>query len=367
MIINKKYFASLLLICIYNLCFSFVTDSLKQQFSEITTDSFTIYYNMGNEYYDKGDYEQAELHYYKAIDISEATGAADQMSEIYMYLSKMEEVRNNYDKALEYNKICAGINDSAFTADRNKKIAEMQAKYETAKKEKEIEILNKDKLLRQAELKRRSNWLIVFISGFVAVSGLLVIIFFQKKQKTKACRELVYKNLQIIGSGTKKPDKTGSNDESIPSGIIPVSGEQNINKYSTSPLDEQQKQDILERIVDLMEKENIYLDSNISVDMCAEKMDINRNYISQVINEKLDRNFNNFVNGYRIKKAQLMMADNDSEKYTVEDISSLVGFKSRTSFNAAFKRYTGVTPSFYLKTVHNENLTKISGKHQEIL
>ena len=313
-----------------------------------------IYINMGYAYYNQNQYEQAEQYYKKAMEIAEESGARDQISDIYECLSETEESGNNYAKALEYYRIFREIKDSIFNTETNEKIAEMQTRYETENREKEIIILQKDKLLREAELTRRRNWLIVFITGFIILSGLLVLLFIQKIQKNRLYRELVYKNLQIIGSDRNMADKSVTDREQPPSGISHDAGEQKTNKYSTAPLSEQQKRDILKRIVDLVEKEKLYLDSDMSVEICAKKLDISRYYISQVINDKLGQNFKNFINSYRIKKAQMIMADKDSEKFTIEAISSQAGFKTRNSFTLAFKKYTGVTPSFYLKTVHNK-------------
>ncbi|RTZ81689.1 MAG: AraC family transcriptional regulator, partial [SAR324 cluster bacterium] len=76
-------------------------------------------------------------------------------------------------------------------------------------------------------------------------------------------------------------------------------------------------------------------------------MGINRTYISQTINEKFNKNYSSFINEYRIKEAQKLLLKDTNLTY--EGIGFEVGFKSKSAFNSAFKTYTGVTPSIFVK------------------
>ena len=82
--------------------------------------------------------------------------------------------------------------------------------------------------------------------------------------------------------------------------------------------------------------------------------------VSQVINEKNDFNFNTLLNNYRIKEALRRM--NDAEhygRYSVEGISTDVGFRSRTSFTTSFKRVTGLTPTEYMRIQNAQKQQKV--------
>lgn len=126
---------------------------------------------------------------------------------------------------------------------------------------------------------------------------------------------------------------------------------QNIDKYAKSDLGNEQKQEIIKQIENFMATESPFLRSEFSLIEMAEKLDFNRSYISQVINEHYRCNFNSFINDYRIKEARKKLSDPSNTKITIEAIAHEVGFKSKTSFNNAFKKFTGVTPSFYLKSI----------------
>jgi AraC-like DNA-binding protein len=57
------------------------------------------------------------------------------------------------------------------------------------------------------------------------------------------------------------------------------------------------------------------------------------------------------INEYRINEVLRLFAENHHNRYTMEAISKQVGFGSRASFNAVFKKVTGVTPTFYIKNL----------------
>ena len=69
------------------------------------------------------------------------------------------------------------------------------------------------------------------------------------------------------------------------------------------------------------------------------------------IDEKTNYNklFFDFVNEYRIKKAMEMLSDTNKKDLTVLEILYKVGFNSKSSFNTAFKKHAGKTPTQFRK------------------
>lgn len=96
-------------------------------------------------------------------------------------------------------------------------------------------------------------------------------------------------------------------------------------------------------------KQKPYHKLNFNIEDIADALKTNTRYISQVINETFELNFFNFVNNYRIEEAKEILKSKDSEKYTIEGVAKMVGFNSKSSFNNAFKRSTGLTPSEFKK------------------
>jgi len=110
------------------------------------------------------------------------------------------------------------------------------------------------------------------------------------------------------------------------------------------------QEELLNRILAIMEDASTICDTEFSLDKLAELVQSNQNYVSQVINIALKKNFRSFLNSYRIKEVQRLFSEPDAAKYTIESLATMAGFKSPSAFRNAFKETTGVSPSFYVKS-----------------
>ncbi|MCZ6899895.1 MAG: helix-turn-helix domain-containing protein, partial [Bacteroidetes bacterium] len=68
-------------------------------------------------------------------------------------------------------------------------------------------------------------------------------------------------------------------------------------------------------------------------------------HLSQVINDRIGLNFFDFVNSYRIKEATRLLSDSQKSEYTIIELAYESGFNSKSTFNSAFKRFAGSTPT----------------------
>jgi len=98
-----------------------------------------------------------------------------------------------------------------------------------------------------------------------------------------------------------------------------------------------------------MEKEKLYLDASLTIHSLANQLNSNNKYISQLINNDFKKNFVLFVNEYRIREAKKLLLDEANNNITIESIGYDVGFKSKSAFNATFKKITNQTPSEFRK------------------
>ncbi len=121
-------------------------------------------------------------------------------------------------------------------------------------------------------------------------------------------------------------------------------------KYKGSRLDDNDKNSLLEHIINVLEHNDEIYDSTFCLSRMATLIGANYKDVSQVVNERYGGNFNTMLNEYRIKEACQRLSDADKYGHlTIEAIAMSVGFKSRTGFAALFKRFTGMTPSTYQK------------------
>lgn len=120
-----------------------------------------------------------------------------------------------------------------------------------------------------------------------------------------------------------------------------------LEKYGSSAISEVASAGLLQQVKALFETKEIYLDSKVSLKLVAEALSVNPREVSQVINERAQMNFPEFVNQYRIAKAKTLLTDPGYLHEKIETIAYDCGFGNVTSFNLAFKAETAMTPSQY--------------------
>lgn len=102
---------------------------------------------------------------------------------------------------------------------------------------------------------------------------------------------------------------------------------------------------ILSALKSLMEKEKPYLDPNFSMSRLCDLASISRRKMTYVINDVMKKNFYGVINEYRIQEATELFKKDSQNQLKIESIAEMVGFQSKSSFNACFKKFTGQTPS----------------------
>ncbi len=108
-----------------------------------------------------------------------------------------------------------------------------------------------------------------------------------------------------------------------------------------------------ERLICLMEEENLYRNPDLNLELLAKALSVSRHLLSQLLNDNLNKNFHQFINDYRVREACELLRENGH--YSIEAIGAEVGFHSRSSFFSSFKRLKGMTPAAYRK--HEEYST----------
>ncbi len=122
-------------------------------------------------------------------------------------------------------------------------------------------------------------------------------------------------------------------------------------KYRRSGLDRKTSQVFLNELTGHMESAKPYLEGDLVLPQLAQQLGISANYLSQVINEQLEVNFYDFINGYRIEEAKRLMQDAGDKKLNILNIALDSGFNSKSAFYTAFKKATSMTPTQYRQTL----------------
>ncbi|HEX2934389.1 MAG TPA: helix-turn-helix domain-containing protein [Bacteroidales bacterium] len=128
-------------------------------------------------------------------------------------------------------------------------------------------------------------------------------------------------------------------------GATPATNEENKPKYQKSSLSDGDKRAILAKITQLFDNDKYYLDSLVSLPLLAKKIGEAQHHVSQVINELLNQNFFEMIAFYRIEEAKRILLQSEFQFITIEELAEKVGYNSKSAFNKAFKKHTGLTPS----------------------
>lgn len=181
---------------------------------------------------------------------------------------------------------------------------------------------------------RRNDAIVAYEKG--AIDFLLKPVSFSRflKAVTKARQ-----NMSIINGRYQKSGKTKTHNGTVT--------KNSTGKYIDSPLTAKQKDKIYVDLIEFIENEKYFINTHITVRDLALKINSNRSYVSQVINDKKSMTFHRFINEYRVKEAIRLLLDPGYQGLSIEGISCSIGFISKSSFYSAFRKITGLTPAEY--------------------
>ncbi len=193
------------------------------------------------------------------------------------------------------------------------------------------------------------NWFKVFVVMYIVFSSIDILVYYLKA--LSEYMDIFYYILTILFFSFLGYFGVRQRDiyyvaKQLPSQLIVPAEKETVKKKLIT---EERVEEIMSQIESLMQETKQYRDQELSIYNLSKELEINKTYLSYVINEKKGQNFSSFINHYRINEAKILLHDKEMENYTIEGIANTVGFNSKSSFNAAFKKYEGMTPSEYKK------------------
>jgi len=114
-------------------------------------------------------------------------------------------------------------------------------------------------------------------------------------------------------------------------------------------LDKREMDFFKQKLTDLLEKENVFTDSELTLKTLADKAELHPNKLSWLINEGFDSNFNSLINSYRVKRFKELVEKGEHLHYSIIGLAYECGFNSKTVFNTYFKKETGMTPKQFIQ------------------
>jgi AraC-like DNA-binding protein len=236
-------------------------------------------------------------------------------AEILVGMRRFEEAYNLMDEVLH-------TTDSLATENLSKQITEIRVIHQVDKME-------MDALAKEAQYRNRLIFIgiivIIFVIGFV-------IVLYQYRKKQLAYRALVRQSQQWA---QVEEVRTEENQEG-------------------QPVPDKADSALMEAVELLMKKEKLYKDSGITLSSVAEKLEVSRNYVSNAINHCTGKNFNTYINEYRVKEAIRILSEDLLKRRSIDDVAIEAGFNDRHTFSRTFKKITGLSPTSFRNSLNRE-------------
>lgn len=202
---------------------------------------------------------------------------------------------------------------------------------------------------QMVEMKHRNmlqTWAIA-IGGVVVLVVCVMLYFIHRKNRVlrRANKVLYEKTQENLRHDTPQEQElavsTSAAQQEVSADFV--------HKYQNSTLDEDTKKVLMAKILEVMRTSPEIYATDFSANRLSELVGESYKHLSQVINEYHGDNFNALLNEYRIREACRRINADPYTNLTIEAIANSVGFNSRNGFRNAFKKFTGLNPSEYIR------------------
>lgn len=131
-------------------------------------------------------------------------------------------------------------------------------------------------------------------------------------------------------------------EENIPESVVN-------DKYKNSGLSTEKSLELFAKLEDFMKKSKPYQNTELTLFTLAKRLSIHPNHLSQIINQHHKQNFFDYINEYRVNDVKEALLSGKYDNHSLLGVAFECGFNSKASFNRAFKKIAGVTPSEFRK------------------
>lgn len=240
-----------------------------------------------------------------------------------------------YQEAFEASQAQKEIAETLFNESRDRAIADLRVEYET-------ELAEQALALAQAKNAQQSQWIrflwvvVALLVALVGMGGGFLLY------RNRSLRELYERNVELLDQ------------------FYGAEGRQSLGEDA----DQDPMKGLFDRLLAMLETDALFKDEQLSLTGLARQAQSNEKYISQAISRYANMNFANFINFYRINEAKKLLRSAD-DKLGITDVMLECGFSHKSTFYAAFKKFTGMTPTQF-RAVAQQESSRVSPKSENI-
>ena len=340
-------------------------------------DANSVHLYIASTYMQEGNYQKALEFLRQTETNARAGGITDLLMQVYEYQMKCYRLMGNAEQERHVKSVLMNLKDSINTAEEFGKIKNIEFFHEVDKYEKQVVKLNHDK-------NTRSIVALICIVVLVVVAMFLYVVVVQNRRLSKSNSDLFHRNEELVRLAdsekllrknyTKKlegyvkrvVDLEGQLSRSTPEELLITqqaasTDKEGVGKPHGNTVSDESRIALMDRIYEQMDDVDFICQQDLTIERLAQAVGSNEKYVSQVINELMNKNFNTLLNEYRIREICKRLTDfAHYGNMTNETIAEGVGFKSRSHFIRTFKKMTGLTPSQYQKIAKSEGVKTMS-------
>ncbi len=288
------------------------------------------------------DLDNAEAYLLRGYETARKISANRLVKEASSGLAMLYNEKGNFQRALFFQKTYQALKDTIFGF---RTIAAIERQKDDSLLLRFSEFLPQEKHPVLNTNLRDFSGLITFILGLL-LSYVVIMIVRDFKDQEEASRVLMKKLSDNHGLNNQEHHPGNTDDENKMAEMLQSETKK---KYASSGLTDSRKQELIDTLGQIMKTRKPYLESTFTISTLALMAGTGRTYLSQTINEYYQKSFTQWINEYRVEEAIALMKSIKSEKFSIEAISEMAGFSSKSSFYMAFKTVTGTTPAEFLK------------------
>lgn len=269
--------------------------------------------------FDEKKYDSCIAYAQKGLVFEKNNSKATLRRDLYEVLYKSYSEKGDAENASKYTKLYMKLNDSILDA------------QEAAVNEPIKNLVEK----KEEDHKNDMTVTLAIIGSVALVLALLIFFLWRRNQKVlharyeKIITQLKDKDSRILVSEQNPDLKTRESEK------------------KSSIHDDTINQILIK--LDKFEKSERFLKKDMNLSYLASSFDTNANYLSTIINQHKGKNFNNYLNGLRIHYLiKVLYKEPIFRQYKITYLSEYCGFASRDVFGVAFKKETGMTPSYFI-------------------
>lgn len=356
------------------------SDSCYQRILELSAPSHEDCYvwegiaagNIGYNYYLRGDMDKALAWMEPALGKMKRPNDDPFTSRLAAHIADIYLRRNDVGKGKKYLSVALDYHQRSRLPEKSSHLLEVQARYHSLQgnkleatayldstlraKEREQEaysglVLRRveqqlraaDQRLHEHELdaeKLRTTFYkhtALWVSGASVVFLLLLLLLgFYYRRTRQAYHELVLRSQQWAGIELEESPLPADHTDKTATEEIP---------------DDTNDRLIMEKVEKAIVDDCLYKHIDLTLDMLVAHTGLNRSYLSGALNRCVGKNFNTYVNEYRVKEAIRLMSEPANANHTIEAIAFESGFNDRSNFYRTFKKLTGLSPTDFRKNL----------------